>query len=108
MGVSYFTQSGSEYSVDANGMLVKNGALETVDGQTFRYIGIVDRKYAEDVLRNDGRRWPPPVLLFVLKGKLNITQVAFADVKSHIDGKVALVYCNDDLEQLIMTSPLRN
>ena len=109
MGVSYFTQSGTEYSVDSNGMMIREGMLYKADGETFKYLGIVDRQHAEAVLVNDGRRLPKQILLFLLRDKLGITLVEFEKINSHLDDRVqfVLVYCSEALEQIILTSPIK-
>jgi len=113
--ISYFTKSGTEYTLNQDGTLSRDGELfPKEDGPKYTYAGIFDHPAAKEIVDSDSisatrGEWSIQHLLYVLKseGRLpKLEEVPFNDVKNYIDGKMALGCINHELEELIWTTPI--
>ena len=110
---SYQTKSGTEYSIDSEGMMVRNDKLYLEGKESFKYVGTVDHPNAKDTVDSDAisqtrGAWNIHHLLYVInsEGRLGLQDVPFEEVKEHINGRNSLAFVNHNLERMVVTTPL--
>jgi|TARA_Y100000310_G_scaffold78025_1_gene74660 hypothetical protein len=105
--MKYFTKSGTEYELDEKNHAIRNG-----EPFSHTYLGVSDYyKTREILLANpDGIfetfTGPHRIYQFYKEDKFEINPCSFEDAKDLIDGKSNLVFINENLEEILMSTPI--
>ncbi len=114
--VRYITRSGTEYEIDCNQKIIRNDIIFKRNDKTFRYIGTTNffesrKTLLEDALNNSNN--PTNALITpnrlyekFKKNEIFVKNTKYSDIKNHIDGKTSLMFISEDLEELIMSTPI--
>lgn len=114
--VRYITRSGTEYEIDCNQKIIRNDILFKRNDKTFEYIGTTNffesrETLLENALKNSGYTastliTPNRLYEKFKNNEIFVKNTKYSDIKNHIDGKTSLMFISEDLEELIMTTPI--
>ena len=109
--MKYFTKSGTEYRLDEKNHAIRNG-----EPFSHTYLGVSDYYKTRESLMENMKCLTNPAFLtyntpqrvykFYKEDKFEVNPCSFEDAKDLIDGKSNLIFINDDLEEIIMSTPI--
>ena len=113
--MKYFTKSWSEYKLNEDNCVIRN---EKKFGH--RYLGISDFFKTKNSITINKKRFfglfkpqystnyicPRDIYKLYNGGKINIKTISFEEIKNKIDGKNSLMFIDNDLEEIIMSTPI--
>ncbi len=108
----YITRSGTEYGIDCNKRIIRNDILFRRNDKTFEYIGTTNffesrETLLENSLDNTHILITPQRLYEKYKNnKISVKDIKYSEVKDHLDGKTSIMFICEELEELIMSTPV--
>ena len=108
----YITRSGTEYEIDCDKRIIRNDILFKRNDKTFEYIGISNffesrEKLLENSLNNAQALITPQRLYEKYKNnKIIVKDIEYSEVKNHLESKTSIMFICEDLEELIMSTPV--
>ena len=109
--MKYYTLSGTEYKLNDKNHVIRNGKEST-----HKFLGVSNYYVSRDNLMKNLKNQtvanfityitPNSVYKFYKAGKIEVNTCSFEDAKNSINGNSNLIFINEDLEEIIMSTPI--
>ena len=109
--MKYFTKSGSVYEIDDENYAIRNGRL-----YAHKYLGMSDYYETRNRLTENTENVnnlvfmiytnPKKIYKIYKKGEIHVNNCSFEEAKNFIDNRSNLLFINEDLEEIIMSTPI--